>query len=195
MRFFPLPKDPKTAKSWRLRIGRRPEDVTDKMLVCSDHFNDEDFINHVKIKLSYHDKMHIRLNPLAVPNTDSETREMRKNLNLGGTTDLNADSPGPSNRSRKRVRRDIASIEEFIHEQELILEPKLGDERPNDEVTDSDLPSSTMNVSSSTQTILCECSCTCSDGGLLVKLVVRRRHSMAYQLRQKTNSKKNDSHG
>ena len=118
---------------------------------------------------------------------------MRKNLELGGTTDLDADSPGPSKLPRKRVRRDIASIEEFIHEQELILEPKLGDERPNDEVTDSDLPSSTMNVSSSTQTTLCECSCTCSDGGLLVKPVVRRRHSMAYQLRQKKNSKKNDS--
>ncbi|KAL5256457.1 hypothetical protein ACHWQZ_G011635 [Mnemiopsis leidyi] len=169
LRFFPMPKDPKLAKSWKLRIGRRPEDVTTKMLVCSDHFKDEDFANHMKIKLFYHDKMHIKLNSTAIPNTDSETLELSKHFPSVG--DANSDSPGPSKRSRKRVRRDLASVKEFIQEQEIILEARL--ENPHvdadiDRSTDDLLSTATSfseddnSLSVSTQTDLCLCSCTCS---------------------------------
>ena len=169
VRFFPMPKDPKLAKSWKLRIGRRPEDVTDKMLVCSDHFKDEDFANPTKIKLFYRDGMHIKLNPTAVPNTDSETRELSKHF--PSFADTNSDSPGPSKRSRKRVRRDLASVGEFIQEQEIILEARLENPTVDTDVetpADDLLPIATSlseddnSLSVSTQTDMCVCSCTCS---------------------------------
>ena len=54
LRFFKLPKDARLAKDWKHRMRRRPEDITDKMVVCSDHFADDDFSNKkLLLKLMY----------------------------------------------------------------------------------------------------------------------------------------------
>ena len=109
LRFFNFPKDPKLAKSWKLRIGRRLQDITNNMRVCSDHFADTDFINHVKINTFYYEGMHIKLKPMAVPNTDSETHALIK-TSSSTPESVSADSPASSGRSRKRIRRDAQSI-------------------------------------------------------------------------------------
>ena len=117
LRFFKFPKDQKMAKSWRHRIGRRPEDVRiSTMFVCSDHFNDQDFINHIKIRICYHESMQIKLWATAIPNTDTQTQALVK------PTAHNTEPTASAKRDYKRVRRDAASIDAFILAQEQILQ-------------------------------------------------------------------------
>ena len=91
LRFFKLPKDARLAKDWKHRMRRRPEDITDKMVVCSDHFADDDFSTIIKMKNFYYEGMHIKLNPTAVLNTE-----------ILKTGDIDCAVPTSSKRSRKR---------------------------------------------------------------------------------------------
>jgi hypothetical protein len=161
LRFFKLPKDVKLAKSWKLRIGRRPEDVTDKMHVCSDHFADDDFANITKIRTFYYEGMHIKLTPTAVPNTDPESRCIVK------SNAMDSACPTPPQRSRKRVRRDLASIDSLIQEQEEIFQNSSimsdpGNERDivtDDIISSIDEPNADGDQCEGTQT---QCTCVCS---------------------------------
>ena len=169
LRFFKFPKDRKMANSWKYRIGRRPEDVTiSKMFVCSDHFNDQDFTDHSQsqIKLCYSEGMHIYLSATAIPNTDMETQAMVR------PTAHNTESPAPSRRDRKRVRRDPASIDAFILEQEQILQGTSNDAALDSSsisghttLSDEQIVSAGDDVGVWTQTE-CICLCTCSAAGV-----------------------------
>ena len=123
-----MPKDSALAKKWNVRMGRRPEDVTAAMTVCSDHFNDSNYKDYLRTQLMFYKGMKIILNANAVPNTDPDTNEMR----------LQANSPWVTGRSRKRVRRDAASVDAFIAEQEAIL--GIGQASASPDVVDNQLP-------------------------------------------------------
>ena len=109
--------------------------------------------------------MHIKLTPTAVPNTDTETQRMV----ISGAMGTSQSRPAPPNRSRKRVRRDPASIGSFIQEQEEILQSSasIGNlDNENDHITeaiisDVDEPEADTNLSLGTQTV-CTCTCSCS---------------------------------
>ena len=81
MRFHTMPKDSALAKKWNVRMGRRPEDVTAAMTVCSDHFNDSDYKDYLRTQLMFYKGMKIILNANAVPNTDPDTNEIRFQAN------------------------------------------------------------------------------------------------------------------
>ena len=49
LRFCPVPKDRKLRRSWAHRIKRRYTDLTDSMVVCSDHFDDYSFTNFLEV--------------------------------------------------------------------------------------------------------------------------------------------------
>ena len=158
LRFFKLPKDARLAKDWKHRMRRRPEDITDKMVVCSDHFADDDFSNIIKIKNFYYEGMHIKLNPTAVPNTE-----------IVKTGDIDCAVPTSSKRSRKRSRRDAASIDNFIQEQEDILHNSsiVSDSDIVQEILTDDMGSPSNNHGPETDQYLCigtqtQCTCVCS---------------------------------
>ena len=124
LRFYQIP-DPETKKElfmkWRLRIRRRPEDVTEKSQICSEHFADEDFnpydFDSAKRAESV-TNMWVRLKPDSIPNTDRVTGEIKIHLQLNFDIDGgNFDRPG-----RKRVRRDIGYIDQLVEENEGILD-------------------------------------------------------------------------
>lgn len=166
LRFYKFPKDPKLAKNWKTRIGRRIEDITEKMQVCSDHFADEDFQNYTKIRNFYYEGMHIKLKDTAIPNTDRETQYFIKSKV--------ADTPpsAQSKRSRERIRRDGQSINAFIEEQEKILQsPSSSSQVDNstnlttgDPCMDDQIQNE-MDGRRHTETqSICSCKCTCYDG-------------------------------
>ena len=128
LRFHTLPKDSAIAKKWKVRMGRRPQDVTATMAVCSDHFNNSDYKDYLRAQLMSHKSRHIILNNDAVPNTDPGTGEMRSQDN----------SPCVTGRSKKRVRRDATSVDSFIAEQEAILGTGQASAAPD--VVDDQLP-------------------------------------------------------
>ena len=123
IRFYKMP-DPersveakKLFKKWRLRVQRRPEDITKKSWVCSEHFCDDDFrpsdLEYTKTMESLSKKW-IRLKPDAVPNTDRSTGEIKIHVKSKLSSDhAKRDMPG-----RKRVRRDIEYIDELLAENE-----------------------------------------------------------------------------
>ncbi|XP_063686200.1 uncharacterized protein LOC134819964 [Bolinopsis microptera] len=138
LRFHTLPKNSAMSKKWKVRMGRRPKDITATMAVCSDHFNDSDYKDILRTQLMSYKGMQIILKANAVPNTDQDTGEMRSQ----------ADSPCVTGRSRKRVRRDATSVDAFIAEQEAILgidqtsaaPDVVDDQLPGPDVVDDQLP-------------------------------------------------------
>lgn len=122
LRFYAIPnrdKHKELFQKWRLRIQRKPEDITNNTRVCSEHFCDEDF-NFYDLQNAARQesvaKLWIRLKPDAVPNTDRETGELKIycSSQLGG-------GPLVKKPRRKRVRRDIGYIDELVKENEEIV--------------------------------------------------------------------------
>ena len=84
----------------------------------------------------------------------------------------NTESPAPSRRDRKRVRRDPASIDAFILEQEQILQGTSNDAALDSSsisghtiLSDEQIVSAGDDVGVWTQTE-CICLCTCSAAGV-----------------------------
>ena len=126
VRFYRVP-DPEKKKNlfsqWRLRLRRRPEDVKPTTRVCSDHFADDDFIPRSFAFAQQSDsetlkQKHVKLKDDAVPNTDRSTGKMRIHLQAQSVENVASSSTKPV---RKRVRRDIAYIDQLIRENEALV--------------------------------------------------------------------------
>ena len=105
---------------WKLRIRRRPEDVTKHSQICSEHFADEDFkpydLECVKQAESV-TNMWVRLKPDSIPNTDRVTGKLK----IHQQSNFNINSGNSNQPRRKRVRRDIGYIDQLVEENDAIL--------------------------------------------------------------------------
>lgn len=120
IRFYQMPNPKKRKdmfKKWKSRVRRRPEEISHKTMICSEHFCEEDFnlydLSNIQ-RLVPTTRVWIRLKEDAVPNTDRTTGKKRVQCpsdNSGSTT----------RRGRKRVRRDIDYIDQLISENEAVI--------------------------------------------------------------------------
>ena len=150
VRFYRIP-DPEKKKNlfsqWRVRLRRRLEDVKRTTRVCSDHFADDDFDPSLFSAAKLYDsetlkKKHIKLKDDAVPNTDRTTGEMRLHLQAQSVEN-------GAKRVRKRVRRDVAYIDQLIRENEALvgyIATHEKDQNRTDETLDFDLPQVTTTL-------------------------------------------------
>ncbi|KAL5265183.1 hypothetical protein ACHWQZ_G006064 [Mnemiopsis leidyi] len=114
--------DPETKKElfnkWKSRIRRNPEDITKNTVICSEHFSEDDFrqydLENVNRSESV-DRIWIRLKPDAVPNTDRTTGEKR-------AFPFSEEEPADYRKGRKRVRGDIAYIDQLVADNMTVLE-------------------------------------------------------------------------
>ena len=120
LRLYKFPKDSALARRWVSRIDRRPQDVNvDTMVVCSEHFQDEDFkFSQYQNSVERFQRgeslkgINITLKEDSIPNTDRST----------GLKRLRAfqDEGQPSERRRRR-NVGLSRIDDLIAENELIL--------------------------------------------------------------------------
>ena len=103
IRFYHFPKEKVMQKKWIARVLRRPEDINpESMYVCSDHFEDEDYIFRSLQQADFFSQellkgLKILLKKDAVPNTDRSTGQARKGR-------------PPAKKSLKREASDIAVL-------------------------------------------------------------------------------------
>ena len=127
LRFHKFPSNKTLCKEWIARIGRQSSDINTKsMVVCSDHFADNDFqlSDFVRAKVYSRNQLKgvkVRIKRDAVPNTDRETGMRRPR-------------PPLKECSRKRRRNvGLARIDELIAENAEVVatnfEPQTGHER------------------------------------------------------------------
>lgn len=154
LRFYKFPKDPKLAQKWKVRIGRRMEDISEKMQICSDHFQDDDFRNITKIKNFFYAGMHITLTDTAIPNTDRESQSSVKSAS--------------SKRSRKRACRASPSMGAFIEEQEQLLQDGSSSQVDGSTTTGEMMRGaqrqSEVDGGDGVETSCTSCKCTCYHG-------------------------------
>lgn len=116
-------------EKWIARIKRRPSDVNVKsMRVCSDHFEDDDFIYSDLLQVDILLKngrleeltgKKIKLKNDAVPNTDRGSKLIRVGLPKAYMAVEQVHSSPKS--SRKRLRRDFDRVDELIDENQSLL--------------------------------------------------------------------------
>ena len=139
LRFYRFPKDAVLAKKWVDRIGRMPRDInTDKMVVCSDHFEEEDFnFRQYQHSLQLYNKneslkgTNITLKDDAIPNTD-------RSSGLKRIRSPCSDIAGQPSRNRRKRNVALERIEELIEENITIVgdsdDGKLGQSMSQDDV-------------------------------------------------------------
>ena len=135
IRWYKFPKNQALQKKWIKRVKRPPSELnTQSMFVCSDHFEDDDFVyrNLLQAEMLSSSALaghHIKLKDDAVPNTDRKTgrlrsgppkaeRALKRNQNI-----ITADTSGKSSPSRKRKCKKLSlkNVDDLIWENETII--------------------------------------------------------------------------
>lgn len=133
IRWYKFPKNKGMQRKWMKRVNRPTNDVQ-SMYICSDHFEDEDFVyrNLLQAEMLSSDALdghQIKLKDDAVPNTDRKTghlrlgppKAMRALKRCQNVIPANKESEVSPSRKRLCHKLNFKTVDELISENETIV--------------------------------------------------------------------------